>query len=87
MRYRVQLWRTANSRKADIERVVRAVSVDDAIESLMKTFDWGYASSALAYPVNMEMEEVTSEYWRKRVRCNITGKFSFSRVNEGPVAS
>src|SRR5258708_825412 len=46
MRYRVQLWRTSVSRKADVEHVVRALDVEDAIYSLMKTLDlaFGFAS-------------------------------------------
>ncbi len=76
MRYRVQLWRTSVSRKADVEHVVRALNVEDAIYSLMKTLDWGYASSALAYPVDKEAENISPENWRRRVRCRISGKAS-----------
>lgn len=76
MRYRVQLWRTLASRKADVEHVVRASNVEDAIYSLMKTFDWGYASLALAYPVDMEAEDISPDYWRQKVRCRISGKVS-----------
>ena len=76
MRYHVQLWRTSLSQQADEEHVVRASNVDDAIQALMKTLDWGYASAALAYPVDKTVKDVSPENWRRRVRCRISGKIS-----------
>jgi hypothetical protein len=80
MRYRVQLWRTSTSKKPELEQVARGSSVDDAISSVMKTFEWSYACLALALPVNKNLEDALPENWRRRVRCRISGEISYAKV-------
>ncbi len=77
MRYRVLLWRTSASRKADVEQVVpRVLDVDDAIRSLMQKLDLGYANTALAYAIDRDTSEVCPDNWKRQVRCHVSGKFS-----------
>jgi hypothetical protein len=79
MRYRVQLWRTSTSRKPEFEHVARGLDVDDAIGSVMKTFEWGYANRAFAVPVDKNLEDASPGSWRRHIRCRISGEISFIR--------
>jgi len=76
MRYRVQLWRTAGSKNPELDQIVRASDIDDAIGSLMKAFDWNYAGLALALPADQDLKDALPEYWRRSVRCRQSGKVS-----------
>jgi hypothetical protein len=78
MAYKVMLWRRSTSRQPDAERIVpRASDIDDAIRFLMQDKDVGYASVALAYPTDKNKEDIGPENWRQRVRCRISGKYSY----------
>lgn len=76
MRYRVQLWRTASSKNPELDQIVRASDIDDAIGSLMKAFDWNYAGLALAFPADQDLKDALPENWRRGVRCRQSGKVS-----------
>lgn len=82
MRYQVQLWRTTTSKKPELERIVRASSVDDAIGSVMKSFDWNYAGRALALPTDKDLKEALPEHWRRGVRCRQSGEVSYTKERE-----
>lgn len=82
MRYRVQLWRKANAKQPELERIVRASGVDDAIGSVMKSFDWNYAGLALALPVDQDIKEALPENWRRGVRCRQSGEVFYARDQE-----
>jgi hypothetical protein len=79
MRYRVQLWRTSTSGKPELEQVARGLDVDDAVGSVMKTFELSYANLALALPVDKNLEDASPENWRRHIRCRISGEISYIR--------
>jgi hypothetical protein len=57
-----------------MQRIVRAISPNDAIATLMKAEDLTYVSAAYAYPVNRKNSGPVPDDWRKHVRCSTSGK-------------
>ncbi|MBA2395373.1 MAG: hypothetical protein H0V70_21810 [Ktedonobacteraceae bacterium] len=78
MAYKVMLWRRSTSRQPDVVCIAPRVSdIDDAIRYSMQKMDCGYASAALAYPTDKDKEDIGPDNWRKRVKCLISGKYSY----------